>query len=218
MDKFTTHQGLVAPLDRENVDTDLIIPKQFLKSIARTGFGPNLFDELRYLDHGEPGMDNSKRPLNPDFILNHSRYQGASILLGRKNFGCGSSREHAPWALQQYGFRAVIAPSFADIFFNNSFKNGFLPIVLSELQVARLFDEVKGFVGYKLTIDLEKQVVVAPDGRAMDFDIDAHRKYCMINGLDEIGLTLRHAEKIKAFEAERLARHPWLDVRPIGLG
>lgn len=167
MDAFTTHQGLVAPLDRENVDTDLIIPKQFLKSIKRTGFGPNLFDELRYLDHGEPGMDNAKRPLNPDFILNHSRYQGASILLGRKNFGCGSSREHAPWALAQYGFRAVIAPSFADIFFNNSYKTGFLPIVLSELQVARLFDEVRGFVGYKLTIDLEKQVVIAPDGRAM---------------------------------------------------
>ena len=216
MDSFITHQGLVAPLDRENVDTDLIIPKQFLKSIKRTGFGPNLFDEIRYLDHGEPGMDNSKRPLNPEFILNHSRYQGASILLGRKNFGCGSSREHAPWALAQYGFRAVIAPSFADIFFNNSYKTGFLPIVLSELQISRLFDEVRGFVGYKLTIDLEKQVVIAPDGRAMDFDITAHRKYCMINGLDEIGLTLRQADKIRAFEAERLARHPWLDVQPIG--
>jgi 3-isopropylmalate/(R)-2-methylmalate dehydratase small subunit len=215
MDAFTTHQGLVAPLDRENVDTDLIIPKQFLKSIKRTGFGPNLFDELRYLDHGEPGMDNSKRPLNPDFVLNHSRYQGASILLGRKNFGCGSSREHAPWALAQYGFRAVIAPSFADIFFNNSYKTGFLPIVLSELQVARLFDEVRGFVGYKLTIDLEKQVVIAPDGRGMEFDITPHRKYCLVNGLDEIGLTLRKEEKIRAFEAERLARHPWLDVVPI---
>ncbi|MBP8035754.1 MAG: leuD1 [Pseudomonadota bacterium] len=215
MDAFTTHQGLVAPLDRENVDTDLIIPKQFLKSIKRTGFGPNLFDELRYLDHGEPGMDNAKRPLNPDFILNHSRYQGASILLGRKNFGCGSSREHAPWALAQYGFRAVIAPSFADIFFNNSYKTGFLPIVLSELQVARLFDEVRGFVGYKLTIDLEKQVVIAPDGRAMEFDITPHRKYCLLNGLDEIGLTLRKEEKIRTFEAERLARHPWLDVVPI---
>ncbi len=215
MDAFTTHQGIVAPLDRENVDTDLIIPKQFLKSIKRTGFGPNLFDELRYLDHGEPGMDNSKRPLNPDFVLNHSRYQGASILLGRKNFGCGSSREHAPWALAQYGFRAVIAPSFADIFFNNSYKTGFLPIVLSELQVARLFDEVRGFVGYKLTIDLEKQVVIAPDGRAMEFDITPHRKYCLLNGLDEIGLTLRKEEKIRAFEAERLARHPWLDVVPI---
>ena len=215
MDAFTTHTGIVAPLDRENVDTDLIIPKQFLKSIKRSGFGPNLFDELRYLDHGEPGMDNSTRPLNPDFILNHSRYQGASILLGRKNFGCGSSREHAPWALAQYGYRAVIAPSFADIFFNNSFKTGFLPIVLSELQIARLFDEVRGFVGYALTIDLDKQVVVAPDGRAMEFDIDAHRKYCLLNGLDEIGLTLRHADEIRAFEAERLARHPWLDVRPI---
>ena len=215
MDAFTTHQGLVAPLDRENVDTDLIIPKQFLKSIKRSGFGPNLFDELRYLDHGEPGMDNSKRPLNPDFILNHSRYQGASILIGRKNFGCGSSREHAPWALAQYGFRAVIAPSFADIFFNNSYKTGFLPIVLSELQVARLFDEVRGFVGYKLTVDLEKQVVIAPDGRAMEFDITPHRKYCLVNGLDEIGLTLRKEEKIRTFEAERLARHPWLDVVPI---
>lgn len=215
MDAFTTHQGLVAPLDRENVDTDLIIPKQFLKSIKRTGFGPNLFDELRYLDHGEPGMDNTKRPLNPDFVLNHSRYQGASILLGRKNFGCGSSREHAPWALAQYGFRAVIAPSFADIFFNNSYKTGFLPIVLSELQVARLFDEVRGFVGYKLTIDLEKQVVIAPDGRGMEFDITPHRKYCLVNGLDEIGLTLRKEEKIRTFEAERLARHPWLDVVPI---
>ena len=215
MDAFTTHQGLVAPLDRENVDTDLIIPKQFLKSIKRTGFGPNLFDELRYLDHGEPGIDNSKRPLNPDFILNHSRYQGASILIGRKNFGCGSSREHAPWALAQYGFRAVIAPSFADIFFNNSYKTGFLPIVLSELQVARLFDEVRGFVGYKLTVDLEKQVVIAPDGRAMEFDITPHRKYCLVNGLDEIGLTLRKEEKIRTFEAERLARHPWLDVVPI---
>lgn len=216
MDSFTTHQGLVAPLDRENVDTDLIIPKQFLKSIKSTGFGPNLFDEIRYLDHGEPGMDNSKRPLNPEFILNHSRYQGASILLGRKNFGCGSSREHAPWALAQYGFRAVIAPSFADIFFNNSYKTGFLPIVLSELQISRLFDEVRGFVGYKLTIDLEKQVVIAPDGRTMDFDITTHRKYCMTNGLDEIALTLRQADKIRIFEAERLARHPWLDVQPIG--
>lgn len=215
MDKFITHEGIVAPLDRENVDTDLIIPKQFLKSIKRTGFGPNLFDELRYLDHGEPGMDNSKRPLNPDFILNHSRYQGASILLGRKNFGCGSSREHAPWALAQYGFRAVIAPSFADIFFNNSYKTGFLPIVLSELQIARIFDEVRGFVGYKLTIDLEKQVVIAPDGRSMEFDITPYRKYCLLNGLDEIGLTLLHADKIRAFESERLARHPWLDVQPI---
>lgn len=215
MDAFTIHEGLVAPLDRENVDTDLIIPKQFLKSIKRSGFGPNLFDELRYLDHGEPGMDNSKRPLNPDFVLNQPRYQGASILLARKNFGCGSSREHALWALTQFGFRVVIAPSFADIFFNNSFKNGLLPIVLSELDVARLFDEVRSFVGYKLTVDLDKQVVHAPGGHAMPFDIDSFRKYCMLNGLDDIGLTLRHADKIRSFEAERLARHPWLDVRPV---
>jgi len=215
MQAFTTHHGLVAPLDRENVDTDLIIPKQFLKSIQRTGFGPNLFDELRYLDHGEPGMDNSKRPLNPDFILNQPRYQGASILLARKNFGCGSSREHAPWALTQYGFRAIIAPSYADIFFNNSFKNGLLPIVLPELQVARLFDEVKAFPGYKLRVDLERQVVIAEDGRELAFDIEPFRKHCLINGLDEIGLTLQKADIIRAFETERLARHPWLESRPI---
>ena len=215
MQAFTTHEGLVAPLDRENVDTDLIIPKQFLKSIKRSGFGPNLFDELRYLDHGEPGMDNSKRPLNPDFVLNQPRYQGASVLLARKNFGCGSSREHAPWALTQYGFRAIIAPSYADIFFNNSFKNGLLPIVLSELEVSRLFDEVKAFPGYKLRIDLERQVVVAADGREMAFDIEPFRKYCLLNGYDDIALTLRHADKICAFEAERLARHPWLESRPI---
>ncbi|MCW0206811.1 3-isopropylmalate dehydratase small subunit [Achromobacter veterisilvae] len=215
MQAFTTHEGLVAPLDRENVDTDLIIPKQFLKSIKRTGFGPNLFDELRYLDHGEPGMDNSKRPLNPDFVLNQPRYQGASVLLARKNFGCGSSREHAPWALTQFGFRAIIAPSYADIFFNNSFKNGLLPIVLSELEVARLFDEVKAFPGYKLRVDLDRQVVVAADGREMGFDIEPFRKYCLLNGFDDIGLTLRQADKIRAFEAERLARHPWLESRPI---
>jgi len=215
MQAFTTHEGLVAPLDRENVDTDLIIPKQFLKSIKRTGFGPNLFDELRYLDHGEPGMDNSKRPLNPDFVLNQPRYQGASVLLARKNFGCGSSREHAPWALTQYGFRAIIAPSYADIFFNNSFKNGLLPIVLSELEVARLFDEVKAFPGYQLRIDLERQVVVAADGREMPFDIEPFRKYCLLNGFDDIGLTLRQSDKIRAFEAERLARHPWLESRPV---
>ncbi|MGY6269539.1 3-isopropylmalate dehydratase small subunit [Achromobacter denitrificans] len=215
MQAFTTHEGLVAPLDRENVDTDLIIPKQFLKSIKRTGFGPNLFDELRYLDHGEPGMDNSKRPLNPDFVLNQPRYQGASVLLARKNFGCGSSREHAPWALTQFGFRAIIAPSYADIFFNNSFKNGLLPIVLSELEVARLFDEVKAFPGYKLRVDLDRQVVVAADGREMGFDIEPFRKYCLFNGFDDIGLTLRQADKIRAFEAERLARHPWLESRPI---
>lgn len=211
MQAFTTHEGLVAPMDRENVDTDLIIPKQFLKSIKRTGFGPNLFDELRYLDHGEPGMDNSKRPLNPDFVLNQERYQGASILLARKNFGCGSSREHAPWALTQYGFRAIIAPSYADIFFNNSFKNGLLPIVLGELEVARLFEEVKAFVGYKLRIDLERQVVITPDNREIGFDVEPFRKYCLLNGFDDIGLTLRQSDKIKAFEAERLARQPWLD-------
>lgn len=217
MQAFTVHKGLVAPLDRENVDTDLIIPKQFLKSIKRAGFGPNLFDELRYLDHGEPGMDNSKRPLNPDFVLNHTRYQGASILLARKNFGCGSSREHAPWALLQYGFRAVIAPSFADIFFNNCFKNGLLPIRLTELEIARLFDEVNGFVGYELTVDLPEQVVRTGDGRAFGFDIDPFRKYCLLNGLDDIGLTLKHADKIRSYEAERLARHPWLDVQPVGV-
>ncbi|MBV7487050.1 3-isopropylmalate dehydratase small subunit [Bordetella sp. BOR01] len=215
MQAFTTHEGLVAPLDRENVDTDLIIPKQFLKSIKRTGFGPNLFDELRYLDHGEPGMDNSKRPLNPEFVLNQPRYQGASVLLARKNFGCGSSREHAPWALTQFGFRAIIAPSYADIFFNNSFKNGLLPIVLSELEVARLFDEVKAFPGYTLRIDLERQVVLAADGREMPFDIEPFRKYCLTNGFDDIGLTLRQSDKIRAFETERLARHPWLESRPL---
>ncbi|AHG63754.1 3-isopropylmalate dehydratase small subunit [Advenella mimigardefordensis] len=211
MEAFTIHEGLVAPLDRENVDTDLIIPKQFLKSIKRSGFGPNLFDELRYLDHGEPGMDNSKRPLNPEFVLNQSRYQGASILLARKNFGCGSSREHAPWALTQYGFKAIIAPSYADIFFNNSFKNGLLPIILSELEVARLFDEVRAFNGYKLRIDLERQVVIAADGRELHFEVDAFRKYCLLNGFDDIGLTLRRSDQIRQFEAERLARHPWLE-------
>ncbi|HLU02837.1 MAG TPA: 3-isopropylmalate dehydratase small subunit [Advenella sp.] len=211
MEAFTLHEGLVAPLDRENVDTDLIIPKQFLKSIKRSGFGPNLFDELRYLDHGEPGMDNSKRPLNPEFVLNQPRYQGASILLARKNFGCGSSREHAPWALTQYGFKAIIAPSYADIFFNNSFKNGLLPIVLSELEVARLFDEVRAFNGYKLRIDLERQVVIAADGRELGFEVDAFRKYCLLNGFDDIGLTLRRSDQIRKFEAERLARHPWLE-------
>ncbi len=217
MEAFTTLDGLVAPLDRENVDTDLIIPKQFLKSIKRSGFGPNLFDELRYLDHGEPGMDNSARPLNPDFVLNHSRYQGASVLLARKNFGCGSSREHAPWALTQYGFRAILAPSYADIFFNNSFKNGLLPIVLSELEIARLFDEVKAFPGYRLKIDLERQVIVAADGREMQFDIEPFRKHCLVNGLDDIGLTLQKSDKIRAFEAERLARQPWLEGRALSL-
>ncbi|MFC7513935.1 3-isopropylmalate dehydratase small subunit [Herbaspirillum sp. GCM10030257] len=211
MDKFTVHDGLVAPLDRANVDTDAIIPKQFLKSIKRSGFGPNLFDEWRYLDHGEPGMDNSKRPVNPDFVLNQPRYQGASILLTRKNFGCGSSREHAPWALQQYGFRAVIAPSFADIFFNNCFKNGVLPIVLSEVQVDQLFNEVKAFPGFRLVVDLENQVVRTANGSASySFEVDGFRKYCLLNGLDDIGLTLRQADKIRAFEERHVAANPWL--------
>ena len=213
MEKFTVHQGIVVPLDRENVDTDAIIPKQFLKSIKRTGFGPNLFDEWRYLDQGEPGQDCSNRPLNPDFVLNQSRYKGGSILLARQNFGCGSSREHAPWALEQYGFRAIIAPSFADIFFNNCYKNGLLPIVLSAQQVDHLFNETFAFNGYQLTIDLEKQQVIAPDGRTYDFDIASFRKYCMINGLDDIGLTLRHADKIKAYESERILKMPWLSTK-----
>ena len=213
MNKFTVHQGLVVPLDRENVDTDAIIPKQFLKSIKRTGFGQNLFDEWRYLDHGEPGQDCTNRPINPDVVLNQSRYKGASILLARQNFGCGSSREHAPWALEQYGFRAVIAPSFADIFFNNCYKNGLLPIVLSAQQVDHLFNETVAFNGYQLTIDLEKQQVIAPDGRTYDFEIAAFRKYCMVNGLDDIGLTLRHADKIKTYESERVLRMPWLATK-----
>ncbi|PND36977.1 3-isopropylmalate dehydratase small subunit [Paucibacter aquatile] len=210
MDKFTLHQGLVAPMDRENVDTDAIIPKQFLKSIKRSGFGPNLFDEWRYLDAGEPGQDPASRRPNPDFVLNQARYAGASVLLARANFGCGSSREHAPWALEQYGFRALIAPSFADIFFNNCFKNGILPIVLPESQVARLFDEVHAFPGYQLSIDLPRQVVVKPDGTELPFEVQAFRKFCLLGGFDDIGLTLRHADKIKAFEAERLAAKPWL--------
>jgi 3-isopropylmalate/(R)-2-methylmalate dehydratase small subunit len=213
MDKFTVHKGLVAPMDRENVDTDAIIPKQFLKSIKRSGFGPNLFDEWRYLDHGEPGQDPASRKPNPDFVLNLPRYQGASVLIARSNFGCGSSREHAPWALQQYGFRALIAPSFADIFFNNTFKNGVLPIVLPESQVARLFDEVFAFPGYQLTVDLDRQVVVKPDGEELPFDVQPFRKYCLLNGFDDIALTLRHADKIKAFEAERIATKPWLNNR-----
>ncbi|KQX95985.1 3-isopropylmalate dehydratase small subunit [Variovorax sp. Root473] len=210
MQKFTVHKGLVAPMDRENVDTDAIIPKQFLKSIKKTGFGVNLFDEWRYLDAGFPGQDPASRKPNPDFVLNQARYAGASVLLARKNFGCGSSREHAPWALDQYGFRAIIAPSYADIFFNNSFKNGLLPIVLPEAQVSQLFDEAFAFPGYTLTIDLERQVVVKPDGQEFAFDVQAFRKYCLINGLDDIGLTLRHKDKIKAFETERLAQKPWL--------
>lgn len=210
MQAFTVHKGLVAPLDRENVDTDAIIPKQFLKSIQRTGFGPNLFDEWRYLDRGEPGQDPAQRKPNPDFVLNQPRYHGASILLSRKNFGCGSSREHAPWALEQYGFRAIIAPSFADIFFSNCFKNGLLPIVLTEMQVGQLFDEVAAFNGYQLTVDLPRQVVVKPDGAELPFDIAPFRKYCLLGGFDDIGLTLRHADKIRAFEAERLMKKPWL--------
>jgi 3-isopropylmalate/(R)-2-methylmalate dehydratase small subunit len=210
MQKFTVHKGLVAPMDRDNVDTDAIIPKQFLKSIKKTGFGPNLFDAWRYLDPGEPGQDPKSRKPNPDFVLNQPRYAGASILLARQNFGCGSSREHAPWALDQYGFRAIIAPSYADIFFNNSFKNGLLPIVLSESQVSQLFDETFAFPGYSLTVDLERQVIVKPDGSELPFEVQAFRKYCLINGLDDIGLTLRHKDKIKAFEAERLAQKPWL--------
>ena len=210
MQKFTLLKGIVAPMDRANVDTDAIIPKQFLKSIRKTGFGPNLFDAWRYLDPGEPGQDPNSRKPNPEFVLNQPRYQGASVLLARKNFGCGSSREHAPWAIDQYGFRCVIAPSFADIFFNNCFKNGLLPIVLPEAVVGQLFDEVAAFPGYELTVDLERQVVVRPQGQEIPFEVQAFRKYCLLNGLDDIGLTLRHAEKIKAFEAERLATKPWL--------
>ena len=216
MQAFTVHKGLAAPIDRENVDTDAIIPKQFLKSILRSGFGENLFDEWRFLDKGEPGKDPATRRPNPDFVLNQPRYQGASVLLARRNFGCGSSREHAPWALQQYGFRALIAPSFADIFFNNCFKNGLLPIVLPEEQVSRLFDEVAAFPGYTLTIDLPRQVVVKPDGSELPFDVQPFRKYCLLNGFDDIGLTLRHADKIRAFEAERLARMPWLAKTQLG--
>jgi len=216
MKKFTVHKGLVAPMDRENVDTDAIIPKQFLKSIRKTGFGPNLFDEWRYLDHGEPGQDPASRKPNPDFVLNQPRYQGASILLARKNFGCGSSREHAPWALDQFGFRTIIAPSFADIFFNNSFKNGLLPIQLPEATVAQLFDEVLAFPGYQLTIDLERQVIVRPQGEEIPFEVNAFRKYCLLNGFDDIGLTLRQSDKIKAFEAERLAQKPWLAQTMVG--
>jgi 3-isopropylmalate/(R)-2-methylmalate dehydratase small subunit len=210
MNSFQVHKGRVAPMDRENVDTDAIIPKQFLKSIQKAGFGQNLFDAWRYLDPGFPGQDPTSRQINPDFVLNQPRYQGASVLLARKNFGCGSSREHAPWAIDQYGFRALIAPSYADIFFNNCFKNGLLPIVLPEAQVAALFDEVAAFVGYELTIDLERQVVVKPDGAELPFDVQPFRKFCLINGFDDIGLTLRHADKVRAFEAQRLLQKPWL--------
>lgn len=210
MQKFTVHRGLVAPMDRENVDTDAIIPKQFLKSIRKTGFGVNLFDAWRYLDAGYPGQDPTSRKPNPDFILNQPRYAGASVLLARKNFGCGSSREHAPWALDQYGFRAILAPSYADIFFNNCFKNGLLPIVLPESRIAQLFDEVAATPQYSLTIDLERQKVIKPQGEEIDFEVQPFRRFCLLNGFDDIGLTLRHADKIKLFEAQRLAAKPWL--------
>ncbi|HEY5604368.1 MAG TPA: 3-isopropylmalate dehydratase small subunit [Gammaproteobacteria bacterium] len=210
MEKFQTLTAIAAPLDRSNVDTDAIIPKQFLKSIKRSGFGPNLFDAWRYLDQGEPGMDNSKRPLNPEFVLNQARYQGAKILLARENFGCGSSREHAPWALQDYGFRAIIAPSFADIFFNNCFKNGILPIVLDADVVDGLFKDVYANPGYQLTVDLAAQTVSTPAGNSMRFEVDGFRKYCLINGLDDIGLTLQHVDDIKAYEQKRAQQAPWL--------
>ena len=210
MQAFTVHKGLVAPMDRENVDTDAIIPKQFLKSIRKTGFGQNLFDAWRYLDPGYPGQNPASRRPNPDFVLNQPRYAGASILIARKNFGCGSSREHAPWALEQFGFRAIIAPSYADIFFNNSFKNGLLPITLNEFQISQLFAEVSAFPGYSLTIDLERQLIIKQHGQELPFDVQPFRKYCLLNGFDDIGLTLRHADKIKAFEDRRLAEKPWL--------
>ncbi|MBK9160508.1 MAG: 3-isopropylmalate dehydratase small subunit [Nitrosomonadales bacterium] len=210
MRKFIKFEGLVAPLDRANVDTDAIIPKQFLKSIKRSGFGPNAFDEWRYLDHGEPGMDNSKRPLNGDFVLNQPRYQGAQILLARENFGCGSSREHAPWALEDYGFRVILAPSFADIFFNNCFKNGLLPVKLDAAIVDELFKAVAANAGYKLLVDLERQIIATPVGGEIAFEVDAHRKHCLLNGLDDIGLTLRHTDDIKAFEVGHRAAQPWL--------
>ena len=210
MEKFTVLQGLVAPLDRPNVDTDAIIPKQFLKSIKRSGFGPNLFDEWRYLDHGEPGMDPATRVPNPDFVLNQPRYQGASILLARENFGCGSSREHAPWALMDFGIRAIIAPSYADIFFNNSFKNGLLPVILPAAVVDRLFADTLATPGYRLTVDLPNQTVVTPAGERFGFSVDDFRRHCLIEGLDEIGLTLQHADAIRAFEQRRRAEQPWL--------
>ena len=218
MQAFTVLDGLVAPMDRENVDTDAIIPKQFLKSIRKTGFGPNLFDAWRYLDPGEPGQDPASRRPNPDFVLNQPRYRGASILLARKNFGCGSSREHAPWALVQYGFRALIAPSYADIFFNNCFKNGILPIVLPESAVSKLFEAVLAFPGLRLTVDLGRQVVRDSQGQELPFEVHTFRKHCLLNGLDDVGLTLRHADKITAFEAHRLASKPWLSGVPFSFG
>jgi len=210
MEKFEKITGIVAPMDRANVDTDAIIPKQFLKSIQRSGFGPNLFDEWRYLDVGEPGQDCSQRPLNPDFVLNQPRYQGASILLARENFGCGSSREHAPWALLDYGFRVIIAPSFADIFYNNCFKNSILPIVLDEETVDRLFREVEATEGYELTVDLQAQTITTPGGEVIPFEVDEFRKYCLLNGLDDIGLTLQHVDDIRAYEERRRQEAPWL--------
>ena len=209
MRKFTVQSGLVMPLDRANVDTDFIIPKQFLKSIKRSGFGVNLFDEHRYLDKGEPGRDNSGRPLNMDFVMNKARYKGASVLLARENFGCGSSREHAPWALDDYGFRVILAPSYADIFFNNCFKNGILPIVLDKKTIGELFAEVEERVGYELLVDLEKQIIVKPDGSTIPFAVDSFRKYCLINGLDDIGLTLQDSEEIKTFEQRWKSAAPW---------
>lgn len=210
MNKFTLHTGVAAPMDRANIDTDMIIPKQFLKSIKRSGFGKNLFDELRYLDEGQPDQECTGRPLNEDFVLNQSRYQGTSVLLARENFGCGSSREHAPWALEDFGIRSVIAPSFAEIFYNNCFKNGLLPIVLSEEQVDQLFTEVQATEGYELTVNLEEQVVVTPSGERIAFEIDDFRKHCLLNGLDDIGLTLQHADDIRAYEAKRQTEAPWL--------
>ncbi len=210
MRKFERTEGLVAPLDRANVDTDLIIPKQFLKSIKRTGFGVNLFDELRYLDEGQPGQDCSQRPLNPDFVLNQPRYQGASVLLARRNFGCGSSREHAPWALEDFGFRVVIAPSFADIFYNNAFKNGLLLITLPEDVIDRLFREVEASEGYRLDVDLENQRVITPAGEILEFEVDAFRKHCLLEGLDDIGITLQDEDAIRAFEVKHRQARPWL--------
>ena len=210
MKAFTKHRGLVGPMDRANVDTDMIIPKQFLKSIKRSGFGPNLFDELRYLDQGEPGQDCSNRPLNPDFPLNEQRYKGASILLARKNFGCGSSREHAPWALEDYGFNAVIAPSYADIFYNNCFKNGVLPVILTESEVDELFQELASDEGYHLDIDLAAQTVTTDSGKVFSFELDEFRKECLLSGLDEIGLTLTSSDLIKEYEIEREKQHPWV--------
>ena len=210
MKAFEKKSGIVAPMDRANIDTDMIIPKQFLKSIKRSGFGPNLFDELRYLDEGQPDADNSGRPLNPDFVLNQDRYKGASVLLARENFGCGSSREHAPWALEDFGFQVVIAPSYADIFFNNSFKNGLLPIVLDESIVDSLFKEVEASEGYELTVDLENQKIVKQNGESIAFEVDQFRKHCLLNGLDDIGLTLQDADNIKAYEAKRRESSPWL--------